>query len=274
MTDAPVVITGASMVTTGHPVVIAGASVVMIGASVVMIDAPDSIIDASLVVVGASDAGSGRPLVVSGRPVVTLRRPLVKPGHGVVMAGRPGVPSVVIWPCAAGQFLVECAWKEAPMHPSRTPIVLLAALVLAASVPLPVASAQPGPLTEPFPRTFDLASIDGRNGFRVEGYRESVFHGFMGSTVSGAGDVNGDGIADILIGMGAKHGEEGSIAGHSYVVFGREGGLGSGDGFISTTELDGLNGFAIDADRLASNALVAPAGDVNGDGFGDVLATS
>jgi hypothetical protein len=59
--------------------------------------------------------------------------------------------------------------------------------------------------------------------------------------VSGAGDVNGDGLDDVLIGaFGAD--PNGSHSGQSYVVFG------SSTGFASALELerlDGTNGFAI-----------------------------
>ena len=42
-----------------------------------------------------------------------------------------------------------------------------------------------------------LSSLDGSNGFRVDG--ESEFDN-LGRSVSGAGDVNGDGLDDLLVG--------------------------------------------------------------------------
>jgi Ca2+-binding RTX toxin-like protein len=63
----------------------------------------------------------------------------------------------------------------------------------------------------------DLALIDGNNGFRLDGIDAGDASGF---SVSAAGDVNGDGFADILIGgPGADRGAL-ADAGESYVVFG------------------------------------------------------
>jgi hypothetical protein len=42
---------------------------------------------------------------------------------------------------------------------------------------------------------FDLSSLSGNNGFTLNGISAS---GYAGSAVSGAGDVNGDGIDDFL----------------------------------------------------------------------------
>jgi hypothetical protein len=86
-----------------------------------------------------------------------------------------------------------------------------------------------------------------------------------GSVIAGAGDVNGDGLADLVVGVPTAYGG----AGRSYVVFGRPGtqpidlaAVGAGDrGFM----VSGRNGYD------ASGAAVAAAGDVNGDGLDDVL---
>jgi hypothetical protein len=87
--------------------------------------------------------------------------------------------------------------------------------------------------------------------------------------MSDAGDVNGDGFEDFIIGApGAAVGGN-AAAGRSYVVFG-------GAALASTvalSALNGSNGFAlngIDADD-ASGFSVSSAGDVNGDGFGDLI---
>jgi len=65
-----------------------------------------------------------------------------------------------------------------------------------------------------FPAQFNLSDIDGNNGFRVIGEDES--YGGAGKSVSSAGDVNGDGFDDIMI--GDPHSE--NFTGASYVVFG------------------------------------------------------
>src|SRR4051794_15295158 len=86
---------------------------------------------------------------------------------------------------------------------------------------------------------------------------------WAGWAVSSAGDVNGDGQADALVAApkADPHGRE--DAGTVYVVFGplAAGKLGERPGF----RIDGAN----PGDRAGT--AVAAAGDVNGDGLGDVL---
>ena len=66
---------------------------------------------------------------------------------------------------------------------------------------------------------------------------------FSGGSVSSAGDVNGDGFDDILIGAyGADPGGD-SFAGESYVVFGKATGFGAA---LDLSTLDGTTGFRID----------------------------
>ena len=64
------------------------------------------------------------------------------------------------------------------------------------------------------PFTFDLTTVDGTNGFVINGDRAG---GLLGTLVSGAGDVNGDGFDDLIIGVSDFRGPS-----RSYVLFGRE----------------------------------------------------
>ena len=82
----------------------------------------------------------------------------------------------------------------------------------------------------------------------------------LGYSVSGAGDVNGDGHPDVIVGAIRYDGaqvDEGAVYLH----------YGSPVGLASTASWSTTGGQA----SAVLGASVAPAGDVNGDGFGDVL---
>ena len=117
--------------------------------------------------------------------------------------------------------------------------------------------------------SLDLATLDGTNGFRLIGIDAGDSSGI---SVSSAGDVNGDGFADLIVGApGAEAPARRLRVGESYVVFGKASWAGTPSLDLAT--LDGTNGFrliGIDAcDR--SGYSVSSAGDVNGDGFDDLI---
>src|SRR4028118_8617 len=113
----------------------------------------------------------------------------------------------------------------------------------------------------------DLSELNGSNGFAINGIGANDF---SGSSVSSAGDVNGDGIDDLIIGAHGADPNGISEAGQSYVVFGSNSDFGAG---LNLSTLNGSNGFAINGigayDR--SGWSVSSAGDVNGDGFDDLI---
>ena len=82
---------------------------------------------------------------------------------------------------------------------------------------------------------------------------------WFGWSVSGAGDVNGDGYADVIVG-GHLDDAGGMDAGRAYVYFG-------GPGADAVADLT-LTGAAA-GDQFGIS--VAGAGDVNGDGYADVI---
>ncbi|MFP6769773.1 MAG: integrin alpha, partial [Planctomycetaceae bacterium] len=110
-------------------------------------------------------------------------------------------------------------------------------------------------LTAPHP--LDLSTLDGSNGFRLDGIDVDDYSGY---SVSTAGDINGDGYADILVGAAGAD----SFTGETYLVFG------SGSGFAASVDLstlDGTDGFRLDGIDTSDSFgySVSTAGDINGD---------
>ena len=82
---------------------------------------------------------------------------------------------------------------------------------------------------------------------------------YFGYSVAGAGDVNGDGYGDVIV--GAYHNDAGGTdAGRAYVHFG-----GPGADAVADLTLTGAAAY----DQFGYS--VAGAGDINGDGYDDVI---
>ena len=82
----------------------------------------------------------------------------------------------------------------------------------------------------------------------------------FGYSVASAGDVNGDGYADVIIGAN-NNDDAGSNAGEAYVYHGSSSGLSATPDWSEQGEaVNDVFGFS-----------VASAGDVNGDGYADVV---
>ena len=125
----------------------------------------------------------------------------------------------------------------------------------------------PGPALAAFPANINLSALNGTNGFKLSGVAAGDG---SGRAVSTAGDVNGDGVDDLLIGA-PRADPNGNYSGASYVVFGRAG-VGNG-GNLELSALDGTNGFRLSGVAANDNSglAVSMAGDVNGDGIDDLL---
>ena len=114
----------------------------------------------------------------------------------------------------------------------------------------------------------DLSTL-GARGFRIDGAADGGPPPMAGFSVAGAGDVNGDGRSDVIVGA-PRAGNNGWYSGSAYVVFGR----------TATTSVDlgalGANGFRLDGNHVHAEAgfSVAGAGDHNGDGRADVIVGS
>ena len=101
--------------------------------------------------------------------------------------------------------------------------------------------------------------MDGTTGFLIDG--ESAYDN-LGTAVSIPGDVNGDGIDDLILGSPG--------ADKAYVIFGASG-VGTSGSFDLTT-LDGSNGFVVATNPYTRiGGAVSGAGDINGDGIADLL---
>ena len=113
----------------------------------------------------------------------------------------------------------------------------------------------------------DPVAIDGRNGFRIEGFGRGNANG---PTVAAAGDINGDGAGDLIIGTGWASPDGRKAAGSSYVIFG---GARDYAPVIDLGSLSGQTGFRLDGAAAGerSGSAVASAGDTNGDGIGDFI---
>jgi hypothetical protein len=164
----------------------------------------------------------------------------------------------------------QASLRRAVGHALRRPG---AALAFGAGVLVAGLTAGADVAAQSFPAVIELSSLDGTTGFVLHG---ASIADRSGVSVSAAGDVNGDGTGDLIVGAFSASSNGREYAGESYVVFGRAA------GFPADFELrdlhpraggDGSAGFiirGIDAEDYAG-AVVSGAGDVNGDGLADLL---
>ncbi|UFP95687.1 FG-GAP-like repeat-containing protein [Gloeobacter morelensis] len=114
-----------------------------------------------------------------------------------------------------------------------------------------------------------VPSVSSRSqGFILNG---SSTNDFSGKSVSGAGDVNGDGLDDVIVGADSASPDGLNIAGRSYVVFGKR-----NNRPVELADIESgtsPRGFVINGSTANDNSgrSVSGAGDVNGDGLDDVI---
>ena len=120
-----------------------------------------------------------------------------------------------------------------------------------------------------FPSELELSALTGADGFVLNGSAEPVgaYGEMAGGSVASAGDFNGDGIDDMIIGARFYN----DMTGRAYILYGRENWSSS----VNLAELDGTNGFIIDGLPTYNFSLfgesVASAGDFNADGLDDII---
>jgi hypothetical protein len=116
---------------------------------------------------------------------------------------------------------------------------------------------------------FDLATLAGAprpDGYRLEGAIEDEQ---AGSTVVAAGDVDGDGIPDLLVASPLASNNERAASGSVYLLWGKR----AGNLDLTEVASDRTIGVRIDGDAVNARLgdSLATAGDVNGDGHPDLL---
>jgi hypothetical protein len=106
----------------------------------------------------------------------------------------------------------------------------------------------------------------GSGGFAIEG---RYLVEYSGRSVAGAGDINGDGLADLIIGSPQSGTSAAPDSGFSYVVFGK-----TATAEVALSDIaSGSGGFVINGQCAGdwSGQSVSSAADVNGDGLGDLI---
>jgi hypothetical protein len=120
-----------------------------------------------------------------------------------------------------------------------------------------------------FPDPIALSSLNGTTGFVLNG---SANPGSAGWSVA-AGDVNGDGIADILIGAPKTTISANTNVGSAFIVFGHSTAW-AASYTLNAAFLNGTNGVeydgtAVNGGQFAGNSVAI--GDINGDGKKDLI---
>ena len=113
------------------------------------------------------------------------------------------------------------------------------------------------------------AACNQATGFRIDGNAGTTEN--AGRAVA-VGDVNGDGISDLIIAAPASTRSGVTTGGSVYVLFGQRNGGFTDPMNVSGSTLNGINGFRMDGiattTKIASSLAV---GDVNGDGIADII---
>jgi hypothetical protein len=203
------------------------------------------------VAAGAPFAGSGAVAVVYGKSTSAPVDPAAGDGAGFLIEGEPGEQTEAGWSVAG----------PGDVNGDGRPDVLIGA----PTVGFRSAGAGYVVFGKPDSATVQLAAVAaGAGGFRMDG----VLGDDAGRSVNGAGDVNGDGVADVLVGAPGADNNGRSGSGSAYVVMGSR----TPASFnLGAAEQLGL-GFRIDGAAAGdvAGAAVGPAGDQTGDGRDDL----
>jgi hypothetical protein len=134
-------------------------------------------------------------------------------------------------------------------------------------------------VSQPFPVEFPVNSLDGSNGVVIQGIDSGEYPSYSGSSVATGGDLNGDGVDDIVIGARRASPDAGRLeAGQVFVIYGSA----SLPGTIALSDIlngSGADGFVLNGIRGntetgvvgdRAGVSVHSGGDFNGDGISDL----
>jgi len=114
------------------------------------------------------------------------------------------------------------------------------------------------------PVGIDLATLNGSNGFRFTAGDSAMIANGVGYTGTNAGDVNGDGIDDLIISDG--DGRFSGVYTNVYVLFGKTEPF---DAVVDANDMGPEDGFAMSSSRPIRQANIID--DLNGDGLADMI---
>ncbi len=118
--------------------------------------------------------------------------------------------------------------------------------------------------------TVALNSLNGSNGFLLHDLPQGSTQTYSNTVVSAAGDFDGDGFADFIIGTPLGF----DVYGGSYLLFGSADGVGASALSLNAMGSHGLEIYSNSSYSADFGFSVASAGDLNGDGMADVIVTA
>ena len=217
------------------------------------------------VMIGAAGAGSGGT-VASGETYIIFGKATSFPATGVDLSSLDGYNGFVIDGLSTGDYSGRSVGNAGDLNGDGFDDVIIGAPLADERGQVDTGGAYvvfgaQGPFSR-----LNVDSLNGQNGFRLAG---SAVGDYTGASVSGAGDFNGDGFADVIVGAPNADANGNTDGGVSYVVFGAAGGF---PAVINLADLNGVNGFKLTGAQYDfSGSAVGGAGDINGDGLADLI---